>query len=187
MLAVSDDAATIEVELGAGRLRCPDCDASLSPWGWAQRRQVRFMDGPRTLRPRRTNCPGCGRTHVLIPTCLLLRRSSAAEIIGMVLQQAAGGRGHRPIASDLQLAPDTVRNWLRRFRQRGPAIRGEATRLAYELNLDLVRIEPQSTALADTLHGLGIAAAAAVRRLGRIACFWEVVSALTQTRLLSPG
>lgn len=68
MVPVADQEARVEAELGAGRLCCPSCEAPLGPWGWAGRRQIRFLDCARAMRLRRARCRDCGATHVLVPT-----------------------------------------------------------------------------------------------------------------------
>lgn len=54
--------------LSDGRLSCPDCDAALHPYGHGRVRTVRGPgESTVTVTPRRVRCPGCGRTHVLLP------------------------------------------------------------------------------------------------------------------------
>jgi hypothetical protein len=188
VLAVADREAVVEAELAAGRLCCPGCETELRPWGWARRRQVRFLGATLTLRLRRSRCPGCGSTHVLVPTCLLLRRADAAEVIGWaLLAKLSGAVLHRWVGARLGRPPATVRNWLRRFEKQCEQIRVEATRWAYRLDSSLGRIKPQDCPLGDALEALAQAVRAATALFGPAACPWHVVSALTGTRLLSPG
>lgn len=187
MLAVGDREVEVEAELAAGRLCCPTCEDGLRPWGWARHRQVRFLGITRTLRLRRTRCPGCGSSHVLVPTCLLLRRADAAEVIGWALLAKLSGAGHRWVGARLGRPPSTVRNWLRRFGQQSEQIRVQATRWVYRLDASMGRIEPRDNPVGDALEALGHAVRAATVLYGPAACPWEVVSALTETRLLSPA
>jgi hypothetical protein len=60
-------ADVLETELAAGRVYCPGCDGPLSRWGFAREREVRMLDGTRSLRPRRARCGPCETTHVLLP------------------------------------------------------------------------------------------------------------------------
>ena len=64
---IAVDPVLAEVDLLARRLACPDCKRPLAPWGFARERQVRTLDGVRTLRPRRACCHACDATHVILP------------------------------------------------------------------------------------------------------------------------
>ncbi len=133
---------------------CAACGGSLKPWGYARTRVVRERGGVRRIvRPRRVRCRGCRVTHVLVPAALLAH---------------AAGRGHRAIAAELALPPDTVRGWLRRARANAEAVRRDAMRLAVELDPLLGPIDPVGSLLGDALNALGAAVAAARRRLGPI-------------------
>jgi hypothetical protein len=98
VLIVADDTDRNERELAAGELACPDCRGELRPWGWghARPRWLRTRHGRRQLRPRRSCCRACGRTHVLVPGVMLPRRADAVEVVGEALLAAAAGEGHRP-------------------------------------------------------------------------------------------
>lgn len=76
VLPVADDPWRVENEIAAGELACPGCGGQLGPWGWARTRELRDRRS-RRLRPRRSRCRACGSTHVLVPTCGLLRRRDA--------------------------------------------------------------------------------------------------------------
>lgn len=145
------------------------------------------LGGTRTLRLRRSRCTACGSTHVLVRTCLLLRRADTAEVIGWALLAKLSGAGHRWVGARLGRPPGSVRNWLRRFEKQSEKIRVQATRWAYRLDSNLGRIEAQGCAFGDALAALGHAVQAATSLLGQALCPWQVVSALTETRLLSPG
>jgi hypothetical protein len=88
----------LEAELAARRLVCPGCGGRLAPWGFARSREVRMLDGVRSVRPRRACCQGCGATHVLSPAWSVPRRRDGAEVIDEALRQATSGAGHRTIA-----------------------------------------------------------------------------------------
>lgn len=114
MMTVGLDAAVVENDLRAGRPLCPwaGCGASLGPWCWARERRVR---GAGRLQPRRGRCRGCGRTQVLLPASVLLRRAGGVGVIGLALLATPLGAGHRPIAETLKVPASTVRGWLRRI------------------------------------------------------------------------
>lgn len=97
MLSIVISQERLEADLAAGTLACPGCSGRLSPWGYARSREVRMLDGVRSLRPRRACCRGCGATHVL-SSWSVPRRRDGAEVIGDALRLAAGGEGHRRIA-----------------------------------------------------------------------------------------
>jgi hypothetical protein len=188
MLIVADDVERTERELAAGELACPDCDGELRRWGHARRRWLRTRQGRRALRPRRSCCHGCGRTHVLVPGVMLPRRADAVEVIGQALVAAAAGEGHRTIAARLARPATTVRGWLRRFAARAEQTRQHATRWMIRLDIGIVRVEPGGdvTAAQTALGVLAAAAAAAERRLGgRARCRWEVIVARCAGRLLA--
>ena len=146
MLIVADDVDRTERELAAGELACLDCDGELRPWGHARRRWLRTRQGRRPLRPRRSCCRGCGRTHVLVPGVMLPRRADAVEIIGQALVASAAGEGHRTIAARLARPAATVRGWLRRFAARAEQTRQHATRWLIRLDVGVVRVEPGNDA-----------------------------------------
>ncbi|MHB2023446.1 MAG: hypothetical protein ACYCO3_08975 [Mycobacteriales bacterium] len=75
MVTVGVDSERVEDDLVSGRLTCPDCSAVLHPWGHARVRVLRERVGVRRLRPQRAICSGYGRSHVLLPVSLLLRRA----------------------------------------------------------------------------------------------------------------
>jgi hypothetical protein len=111
----------LEQWLADGRVRCPGCGGSLSPWGHARERQVRMLHGVR--RPRRARCAPCERSHVLLPAWSVPRRRDGAEVIGhALLLKATDGAGHRTIAEQLGRSPGTVRGWLRAAKRRADAL-----------------------------------------------------------------
>jgi hypothetical protein len=75
------------------------------------------------VRPRRSQCAGCGVTQVLLPVVALLRRADAAVVIGAALAAKAEGSGYRRIAAALGRPEETVWGWLRRFAGRVEAVR----------------------------------------------------------------
>ena len=178
----------VEAGLLGGRLRCPSCaDGVLGPWGFARERELRGPDGQQRLRFRRTRCRTCRTTHVLVPTSTLLRRVDLVEIIGAALLARATGMGHRRIAAALGRPATTVRGWLRRFSWRAAELRTLAAQLAHRYDAEQGPIAARGSPTADAVEALGVAAAAAVRRLGPVRSPWQVISGMTGTLLLSPS
>lgn len=114
------------------------------------------------IRPRRSRCRQCTKTHVLLPVLALLRSVDLAEVIGKALmRKAQGASGHRTIATELSLPATTVREWLRRFFSKAELICSHFTRLAVWLDSSIAPIEPRSSPVADALESIGLAAQAA--------------------------
>ena len=149
MLTVNADRDVVERLLGDGELACPSCGGVLGGWGNARERRVRVLDGDDVrLRPRRSRCRGCGRTHVLLPVTCLARRADEMAVIGVALEAKAAGAGHRAIAGMLGRPPSTVRRWLRRFSERAEPVRVFFTVL-------LVRTAPDPVMPAGAPGGRG--------------------------------
>lgn len=184
MLIVGVDPVAVEVDLAAGRLSCPACGIGLRPWGRARERELRCRAGSRWLAPRRAMCPGCGVTHVLLSEETLVRRRDAVVDIGDALVAKATGSGHRGIAARLGVPAATVRGWLRRFAVMAERVRVHFTRWAAALDPSLGAIEPAGSPFADAVAAVGVAAGAAVRRLGPRPA-WPLASVLTGGALLS--
>lgn len=191
MLTVGKDGAAVERRLAQGRLVCPGCGQRLGPWGYARPRVLREQGvARRRLRPRRARCAGCGRTHVLLPVSVLVRRADAAVVIGAALVVKAAGWGHRRIAVWLGRPAATVRGWLRRFAARAGMVWAAFTTLLCELDADPPVPEPAGSQMADAVEAILAAAGAVGRRWRGLALGlspWEVAAAVTQGRLLGPG
>jgi hypothetical protein len=189
LLTVSGDADRVEALLRAGLLVCPSCAGSLSPWGFARGRSLRAVGGSVWLRPRRSMCVGCGRTHVLLSLVGLLRRADSAAVIGAALAGRAAGLGHRRIADGLGIASARVRGWLRRFAVHAERIRAGFTVLARDLDPDPPPIEATGSSFADAATAVRAAASAAVVRWPFVLTVsaWEFAGAVTNGRLLSPS
>jgi hypothetical protein len=184
VLIVGTNAASVEADLIAGRLVCPYCDGVLRRWGHARKRILHRLTRKEWLRPRRGICAGCGATHVLLPEDMLLRRSDDVSVIGAALTAKAGGSGHRRIAADLDREPSKVRRWLRCFASRAEAVRAHFTRWAHALDPMLGPVVPAGSAFADAVEAIGVAARAAVHRLGSRPP-WSLASVLTGGALLA--
>jgi transposase-like protein len=166
MLSILLSGDRLEAELAAGVLACPACSGRLGPWGYARAREVRMLDGVRSLTPRRACCGGCGATHVLCPSWSVPRRRDGAEVIGEALRLAVGGAGHRRIARQLGRSPGTVRGWLRAARARAGSVRAAATRWLVALDLELGAVTPAGSELADAVEALMLGVRAWVLRFG---------------------
>jgi transposase-like protein len=174
MLSIAVSQERLEADLAAGALACPDCGGRLSPWGFARSREVRMLDGVRTVKPRRACCSGCDATHVLAPSWSVPRRRDGAEVIGEALRLAAGGQGHRRIARQLDRPPGTVRGWLRAARTRAGSLRACAARWAYAVDpAALSAVTPAGSELGDALEAIMLAVRAWVLRFGRQTGPWE--------------
>lgn len=189
LLTVEVDPSRVERRLAAGEIVCPTCTGALSPWGWARSRMLRgFAVTVLRVRPRRTVCPHCRVTHVLLPVAALSRRADLAEVIGAALVAKATGTGIPVIAVRLGRHADTVRGWLRRF-----AVQADRLRVMFTVLLVDTGPDPQVPAetgspFADAVAAiLGCRAAIASRWpvLGTVPP-WQAASAVTQGRLLAP-
>ena len=173
------DLEVVEADLAAGRLCCPGCDRPLARWGFAREREVRTLDGVRSLRPRRAYCHACERTHVLLPAWSVPRRRDSAEVIGAALLANAQGDGHRRIAARLGRPPGTVRGWLRAFARRAATVGSCARRWAHAIDATaLGDSSPAGSPLADAVEAIGALHRAWLvlrTRLGP----WELAVALT--------
>lgn len=180
MLTVGNGGDDVESRLSRGGLACPGCGGRLRPWGHARVRVVRDVgEVRRRLRPRRTRCVGCGRTHVLLPVGLLVRRADTVVVIGAALVRAAQGVGHRRIACWLGRSEATVRGWLRRFRMRAGPLREAFTALLCAVDADPVLPAPAGSVMADAVTAILAAAGAVARR-------WNVPPALSGPLAMSP-
>ncbi|MGH8299384.1 MAG: DUF6431 domain-containing protein [Steroidobacteraceae bacterium] len=179
MVAIVDaDEDKVEADISAGLLACPDCKGELGPWGHGVRREVRQLVGSTWLRPRRSICRQCRRSHVLLPDSTLIRRRDAAEVIGTALVMRAQGVSIARIAAELDRLVETVRGWLRAFGRNAEAIRRLFTRWARVLDPLGEPIEPAGNPFSDALAAVGVACRAAVLRLGPNP-YWSFVSKLS--------
>lgn len=179
VLATILDPDIVEADLAAGRLCCPGCDGALARWGFAREREVRMLEGTRSVRPRRAYCRACETTHVLLPAWSVARRRDAAEVIGEALLAKAQGAGHRTIAARLGRPPATVRGWLRTFSRRAEAVGSCARRWAHAIEAVEAHRPAGASLFADAVDALGTAARACRLQLATRAPPWELAVALT--------
>lgn len=186
MMMVEADAGRVEMRLVAGGYGCGACGAGrLRPWGFARCRTLRGRGRVVVLRPRRGRCALCLITHVLLPTVVLLRRRDLVEVIGEALQgRFVDGKSRAEVTAEAGVLPDTARGWLRRFVARAGEIRELFTSWAHHFDASLGVIEARGSPEADALEAIGVAAAAAARRLGP-SPLWSFVSGVSGGLLLS--
>lgn len=184
------DQAQMREDLAGARLSCPSCrGGTLRPWGWAEARTVRVLDGLTIeLAPRRARCGACRRTHVLLPGWYAPRRAHAIEVIGTALAGHLAGRGHRAIAADLDVAADTVRGWLRRLADHARQLRETALRRLVDIDPDASWIPPAHSALADAANTLAALVDAVRRRFAHPAeQTWTLLGILGLAHALRPA
>lgn len=186
VITVGLDGAAVETDLCSGLIGCPvvGCGGVLGPWGSARERVVR---GAGRLLPRRGRCRGCGRTQVLLPASVLLRRADAATVIGTAFLAKAGGAGHRPIAVLLGVPPSTVRGWLRRIGSVAERVLAVLAAAAAQLGGEFVAPAATADPVAAVVEMLGTLSAGMARRLGGSSSPWRLATILTGGRLLAPG
>ena len=189
MVTVEVDVDAVERRLAAGELSCPACSCVLAGWGRARPRQLRGLDGPVRLCPRRSRCTGCGATHVLLPVTALLRRADAAAVVVSALAAKAVRRfGFRRIAADLARPAETVRGWLRRFVERVEAVRSVFTVWLRVVDADPVMPGPAGGGFADAVTAIAAVATAIAHRFALPeVSLAETAVAVSGGRLLSPG
>jgi hypothetical protein len=190
VLTVNGDAGVVERQLAGGELGCSSCGGVLGGWGYGRQRWVRVLEGPDVLLvPRRSRCRGCGATHVLLPAWCLSRRADAGAVIGVALEAAAAGRGHRSVARLLGRAESTVRGWLRRLGERAEAVRVFFTVLLAGTSPDPVMPAGTAGGAAAAVAAVAGAAVAVAQRwplVGQVPV-WTAASAATGGLLLAPG
>ncbi|MGH3848015.1 MAG: helix-turn-helix domain-containing protein [Gemmatimonadales bacterium] len=87
-------------------------------------------------------------------------------VIGEAIEAKAGGDGHRRIATRLGVPAWRVRRWLRRFAERAVEIREHFCRWAHALDVSVGPASPGGDVFVEALEAIGVAARAAVLRLG---------------------
>ena len=180
---VGTDSADVELGLASGKIACPTCGGILGPWGNARPRLIRFHGRSRWRNPRRSRCRQCGKTHVLLPNDLLVRRRDGIDVIGDALTRTSKGVGFRKIAKELDRPPETVRGWLRAFRSGAEKVRTHFTRWAVDLDSESFEIPPTGTTFGDAVGAIAAAGSAAVRK-GITDDPWHFASAVTIGGLL---
>ncbi len=184
MLIVGTDAAQVEADLVTGRLCCPGCGNSLRPWGHGAEREVRQLERVERRRFRRSLCPTCKVTHVLVPEDTLVRRRDGAQVVGAALIAKAKGAGHRRVALGLGRPASTVRGWLRRFAAMAEQLRQHFTRWAHALEPTFDHRFAGQDPFGDAVEAIGVLGIVAVRRFGPRPV-WSLASVVTGGGLLA--
>ncbi len=184
-MTVGVDSSAVETALRGGGLACPvlGCGQRLAPWGWARERGVR---GAGRLAPRRAVCTGCGRTQVLLPASVLLRRADAVTVIGAALLAKAGGWGHRRVAELVERPGSTVRGWLRRIGRVAARVLAVLAAAAAACGGEFVAPAPTTEPTGAVVELVGALARAVARRLGGSCEPWRLAAVVCGGRLLTP-
>ncbi len=180
----------VDVYVAAGRRvefprpECPSCRGPMVFWS-GYRRHVRAAGRCQKVFVPRVRCGRCRVSHALLPAFVLAWRLDAAEVIGAVLAQVAGGAsGVRPAAARLGIPYTTARGWVRRFTARAPELGVAFAALAVELGGEPVR--PVAGAGRFGLAAIGAAFAAACGLPGWLAAgVWRFASSVSGGRLIA--
>jgi hypothetical protein len=185
VMMVEEDADRVEARLAAGGYGCAACGGRLRPWGFARRRGLRDRGGVLVVRPRRGRCGLCRVTTVLLPTVAFFRRRDVAAVIGGALHaRFVEGKSRAQVTASAGVPPDTARGWFRRFVARSGQIRALFSSWAHRFDASLGAIEVRGSPTVDALEAIGVAAAAASRRLGP-GSLWSFVAGVSGGLLLS--
>ena len=184
MISVGTDSADVEIGLLSGMLRCPTCDGELGPWGYGRFRLIRMLGSTQFVKPRRSRCRVCKKTHILLPNDLLVRRRDGVEVIGDALVMASGDPDPLAIAIHFNRALQTVRGWLSRFGSGAGRVREHFSRWAVSLDSESFEIPPAGSAFNNAIAAISAAGNAAVRK-GIAVSPWQFASAVTINGLLS--
>lgn len=182
-LIVSLNQDDVENDLKNARILCPRCLIPLRRHGHARTRFIRSFGALIEITPRRSRCPKCKKTQVLLPETLLIRRIDSVKVIGWALLEKAKGLSTRSIAIALNLPFTTVRGWIRRFSAKVNEIIQLFNLFALSLDASLNAIPPSESKFKDAIDAIGRAMNAARLRLGD-SRDWSIVSRLTEGKLL---
>jgi Domain of unknown function (DUF6431) len=175
-------AAGREVEVP--RPVCPSCAGPLVFWSgyW---RHVRAAGRCRKMFVPRLRCAPCRVSHALLPAFVLAWRLDAAETVGMVIGEVAGGAGGvRPAAARADVPHTTARGWVRRFTGRGGELGVAFAALAVDLGGEAIR--PPAEAGRFALAAVTAAFDAASALPGWLAVGrWRFASAVSGGRLIA--
>jgi hypothetical protein len=158
-------------------IACDDCECRLRLWGgyW---RSVRHLADVYSIWIPRRRCSACRRTHAVLPDFVLDHRRDTVDVIGRAVEQKIQGTTAKATGEELGVPATTVRDWLRRHRERAPAlIRGLTAWLAG--HDPSVRWTPTDVD-RDAVTVLGAAWQTAHRRFnGRVGQPWEFWNVIT--------
>ncbi|WP_202976274.1 helix-turn-helix domain-containing protein [Microbacterium sp. HSID17254] len=131
---------------------------------------------------------------MLLPAFALVRRADVVEVIGQALAMVARGAGTRTAAEQVGRPAETVRGWVRRFRERAELLRVLFTVLVAEVAPDPVMPAEAGHPVADAVSAIAGAAVATRSRwpslvdsnVGEVSV-WAFAAAVSHSRLLAPG
>jgi hypothetical protein len=171
-------------EVGFPRPDCPACAGPMTFWS-GYRRHVRAAGCCRKIFVPRLRCAPCRVSHALLPAFVLAWRLDAAETIGLVIGQVAGGAcGVRPAAERAGVPCTTARGWVRRFASRAARLGSGFAALAVELGGQPVT--PPAGVGRFALAAIGAAFEAAAGLPGWLALgAWRFASAVTGGTLIA--
>jgi hypothetical protein len=121
---------------------------------------------------------------------------SAQVIMDALIAKVASGAGWRRVAVQVGVPGSTVRGWLRRFAARAQAVGVFFIRAGVATGIDVALPGPAGSSFGDALAAVGMLVAAVRQRFaGTVAGVvfegepvgWQVASAASGGRLLSPG
>lgn len=163
---------------------CPSCAAPMTFWS-GYLRWVREAGRCHRLFVPVVRCGRCRSGHVLLPAFVLAWRLDAAETIGGVLAEVAGGGcGVRPAAERAGVPYTTARGWVRRFAVRAAWLGTGFAALAIDLGGPA--ITPPDGAARFALAAVGAAFAAASALPGWLAAGpWRFASAVSGGKLIA--
>ncbi|MFG1711324.1 hypothetical protein ACFLIM_50075 [Nonomuraea sp. M3C6] len=128
---------------------------------------------------------------MLLPVNVLWHRRDEVSVIGEALTRSALGEGFRSIARVLGRPEATVRAWIRRMRSVAEPVRVAFTLVRAALVSEAPALAGAASPLADAVHAVLAAAAAAGQAFAELADIaagapWEVACAVTGGMLLAP-
>jgi transposase-like protein len=173
-------------ELVVPRPACPACRDPMQFWGWHERDVRVTAEVIHRLVVRRARCPGCKRSHVLLPGFVTWGRLDAVEVIGPAVEAMCAGAGMRGVAEGLGLKHTTVRDWRRRFGRRAEMLAVGFCRFCVAVG----GLAPRLSGLPEVvaLGALTAAWSAARRRFGDgVGTLWRSANAVVGGHLLSPN
>jgi hypothetical protein len=121
---------------------------------------------------------------------------SAEVIMDALIVKVASGAGWRRVADQVGVPGATVRGWLRRFAARALVVWVFFTRAGVATGIDVPPPGPTGSPFGDALAAVGMLVAAVRQRFGAVVAgvpvegepaAWQVASAASGGRLLSPG
>lgn len=132
---------------------CGTCGGALVGWSgyW---RSVRHLAEVLSIWVPRRRCKPCGTTTGLLPEFVLERRLDTVEAIGQAVAARIRGATITTAASEVGVPAETVRDWLRRHRERAPAL--ERGLSAWTTTFTAYHRAPSSAVDRDAATALGV-------------------------------